>query len=110
MRKLFHPIAAFACIALVQTAASGPAPDPSDPRAAVSPVRYESSFERYRRLQDDPALSWKGVNELVRKLGGWSAYASGKVPDEPKAEHAKSPSPAAPAAASGGAHTGHGKH
>lgn len=78
--------------------------------AAASPpvIPYESSFRNYRKLEDEKLTSWRGANDLARKLGGWKAYASGQLPDisaEPARGDATKPS--APRAPAPGGHAGH---
>jgi len=72
-------------IAVVLDAAAAPQdnprPEPSNTKAEVPKVRYESSFRDYRKFEDVPVTSWRQANELAHDLGGWKAFASGKVPD-----------------------------
>jgi hypothetical protein len=74
---------------------------PSDPKAEVPRMRFESSFKDYRKLEDRPLASWKQANELVYRLGGWKAFASGNVPDVAPAPATTAPPPADPG------HAGH---
>lgn len=63
-----------------------PTPDSSAGKPVDAPaVAYESAFKGYRKLEDQPVASWRDANDLVHRLGGWKAFASGKVPDDPKA-------------------------
>lgn len=84
--------------------------DPSNPKAEVLPLGYESPLKGYRKFEDQPVTSWRGANELAHKLGGWKAFASGQVPDVPE-DPAAGPTPAKPAPpqapAPGGGHAGH---
>lgn len=73
-------------------------------------VPYASAFNGYRKFEDQPVASWREANDLVHQLGGWKAFAGGKVPDAPAAAAAAgepfktSPPPGPPA---GGGHAGH---
>ena len=93
-----------------------PSPDPPAGKKMDAPaVAYESPFKGYRKFEDQPVASWREANDLVHQLGGWKAFASGKVPDDPerlprdakpaqpadKAQPAQSPPPAA------AGHSGH---
>jgi hypothetical protein len=80
-------------LALLCTAASAqlrpqravaPGPAAGDPSASVPSASYESAFDGYRKFADEKAASWRGSNELVFRLGGWRAFASGRVPDIPQ--------------------------
>lgn len=108
-------IASMAAIPVAQGQAR-PAPDSPAGKPIDAPaVAYESAFKGYRRLEDQPVASWRDANNLVHQLGGWKAFASGKVPDQPeslpgeakpaqsadKAQPAQSPAPAA------AGHSGH---
>ncbi len=73
-------------------------------------VAYESPFKGYRKFEDQTVASWREANDLVHQLGGWKAFAGGKVPDVPAApvaagEPPKPPQPQAPPATAG--HAGH---
>jgi hypothetical protein len=50
-------------------------PDPSDPKAPVTPLKYQSAFEGYKPYTDEPLVPWKAANDKVREIGGWRAYA-----------------------------------
>ena len=86
-RRRLRCAAAFTAmtIAVVLDAAAAPQdnprPEPSNTKAEVPKVRYESSFRDYRKFEDVPVTSWRQANELAHDLGGWKAFASGKVPD-----------------------------
>ena len=82
---------------------------PSDPEAKVPSARYESPFKGYRAGAEEKSASWKETNDLVRKLGGWSAFARDQGAGIPAAA---APAPNAPAGAapSKDGHAGHGKH
>lgn len=99
-------IASLAAMPVAQGQAR-PAPDASVGKAIDGPaVAYESAFKGYRKLEDQPVASWRDANDLVHRLGGWKAFASGKVPDDSKAlsgdaKPAQSPPP------EGAGHAGH---
>ena len=84
-----------------------PSPDPAAEKNMETPaVAYESPFKGYRKLEDQPVASWRDANDLVHKLGGWKAFASGKAPDAPAApavasEPSKPSQPQAPAPGAG---------
>ena len=61
-----------------------PIPDSPGGQVDVPAVPYESAFKGYRKLEDQPVASWRDANDLVHRLGGWKAFASGKVPDDPQ--------------------------
>ena len=87
-----------------------PIPDSPGGQVDVPAVPYESAFKGYRKLEDQPVASWRVANDLVHQLGGWKAFAGGKVPDTPTApaaagEPSKPSQPPSPPA--GGGHAGH---
>ena len=88
-----------------------PSPDPAAGKKMDAPaVAYESPFKGYRKLEDQSVVSWREANDLVHQLGGWKAFASGKVPDAPAApaaagEPSKTSQPPGPPASGG--HSGH---
>lgn len=58
------------------TATATPAATASSPSNATGQViGYQSAFEGYRRLTDEPVVSWKGANDNVGRIGGWRVYA-----------------------------------
>lgn len=81
------------------------APDPSDPKAAVPPVRYDSAFTRYRPNAEAEVGAWRDANDNVGRIGGWRVYGREAIA-QPKADQP----PAAgrrgggPAAAPGAGH------
>jgi len=81
--------------AQAQPAATAARPDPLDPTASVAALGYESSFARYRRLDDEKPASWRDANDTVTRIGGWRAYAREAQGSDP----APAPAPA-PASAS----------
>ena len=68
--------------------------DPTDPKAAIPPSIYRSSLSRYQAFTEPDVAPWRETNELVRRRGGWRAYA--REAREPASS--ATPSPAAPAA------------
>ncbi|MCW5590592.1 MAG: hypothetical protein KIS74_00700 [Burkholderiales bacterium] len=51
------------------------AKDPTDPAAAVAPLRHPSPFVRYRPFSEKGVGSWREANDEVARIGGWKAYA-----------------------------------
>ncbi len=103
-------IASMAVIPVAQGQAR-PSPDSLVGKPIDAPaVAYESAFKGYRKFEDQPVASWREANDLVHQLGGWKAFAGGKVPDAPVApaaagEPSKTSQPPGPPAAGG--HAGH---
>ena len=106
-----HGVAALMVAIPVAHGQARPGPDTAVEKRIDTPgVAYESPFKGYRKLEDQPIASWREANDLVHQLGGWKAFASGKVPDAPAApaaagEPSKPSQPQAPPAAAG--HAGH---
>jgi hypothetical protein len=107
LSTLFQGVLLFVPVNTIAAETSTPAPHES--KALVPPVRYESPFATYPYGGDVQLTSWRDNNELVRQLGGWSAFAKGQVPDEPAraSETVKSEAVPGPAKATGRA--GHGR-
>ncbi|GCL65583.1 MAG: hypothetical protein ACOVPA_10595 [Rubrivivax sp.] len=61
--------------AQAQPSAKAARPDPLDPKASVTTLRYESSFARYRLLGEEKPVSWRDANDTVTRIGGWRVYA-----------------------------------
>ena len=61
--------------AQAQPSAKAARPDPLDPKASVTTLRYESSFARYRLLGEEKPVSWRDANDTVTQIGGWRVYA-----------------------------------
>jgi hypothetical protein len=83
-RRLLHAVpAVLLATALVasltaaqaQPTAKAARPDPLDPKASVTTLRYESSFARYRPLGEEKPVSWRDANDTVTQIGGWRVYA-----------------------------------
>ena len=72
-------VAAFAAdsdgVALRDAVAAG------DPAIRVPEARYRSAFEGYPYGVEPKVGGWRDKNDLARRLGGWSAFAKGQVPD-----------------------------
>lgn len=94
-----------------------PAP-PASAAVAAKPAAatYRSAFEDYRSFNDQPVVSWRESNDLVRRIGGWQSYAregqggpAAGGNESPAPAISTSPKPATPAAsaAAPGAHSGH---
>ena len=62
-------------------------------------------LQGYQRYVDSTIHSWREVNDQVRQIGGWRTYA--REAAQPDANNPVTP---ASAAATSGAHTGHGGH
>ena len=101
-------IAALAAAGLGAAARDDATTGPSDPKAKVRAAIHESPFAAYPYGVEDKTASWKESNELVRKLGGWKAFAADQVPDVPAAS-AGGAGKAAGAPAPKGGHADHGK-
>lgn len=105
---------AIASMAVIPVAQGQARPTPDSPAGQVDApaVPYESAFKGYRKLEDQPVASWRDANDLVHRLGGWKAFAGGKVPGDPESpsKPAQSPDKAQPAQsppAAAGGHAGH---
>lgn len=55
-------------------AAARPAPDATDPAAAVPALSYRSSLQTYRRHVEGPPRVWREANDEVLRIGGWRSY------------------------------------
>ena len=80
LRTPSHWIAPVALLFVATTlqAQSGPratTAKPLDARAPVPPLIHESSLSQYRKLTDEPVISWREANETVNRIGGWRAYS-----------------------------------
>jgi hypothetical protein len=73
---------------------------PLNPQAAVPPVVYRPVLPPARALDEPSAGDWPALNEQVRRVGGWRAYARQGLP--PAASAGTAPPAAASAAASSG--------
>jgi len=49
--------------------------DPLDERAPVPTAAHASALSDYRKLTEEPVISWREANETVNRIGGWRAYA-----------------------------------
>ena len=96
---LLAAISMSASLTAAQAQASPPAQpasvrqDPADPKVAVPPISYRSSFSLYQAFTEPEVAPWRGTNDLVRQRGGWRAYA--REAREPNG--AQSPTPVSPA-------------
>ena len=102
--------------ALAQSAPAKPASGASSGAAAVArpaaSASYESAFDGYRRFDEQQVLPWRESNDLVRRIGGWQAYAREAAGSEAAPEALAAPAPASSAAKPGSAppsahHRGH---
>lgn len=71
---------------------------PLNPQAAVPPVVYRPVLPPARALDEPSARDWPALNEQVRRVGGWRAYARQGLPPAASA----APAAASAAASSGG--------
>lgn len=71
---------------------------PLNPQAAVPPRVYRPVLPPARALDEPSAGDWPALNEQVRRVGGWRAYARQGLPPAVSA----APPAAASAAASAG--------
>ncbi len=114
--------AAIVTIALSLSGASIAAPDPTDEKNTVPPIRYQSPFRDYKPLGEDKPIPWKAANDEVGRIGGWRAYAkeaqaaaASVNPAAPATPVNATPPPAKPPvmeapAKSKPGHEGHGQH
>ena len=102
--------------AQAQPTAKAARPDPLDPKASVTTLRYESSFARYRLLGEEKPVSWRDANDTVTRIGGWRVYArEAQQPDPapipaPVSAPAVKPTDTPPAAKPMPMPAGHGGH
>jgi hypothetical protein len=47
---------------------------PFSARTQPPALEHRSTFERYRRFDDQPPSSWREANDTVGRIGGWRAY------------------------------------
>jgi hypothetical protein len=73
-------------------------PDPLDPKAGVPSVRYESTFDRFRRIGDDKPVAWREANDTVARIGGWRVYTREAQQPDPVASDKPAVPPAQPPA------------
>lgn len=96
-----------------QTHPSAHRPDPNDPKVLIPVTPYQSSFQSYRKLREEPMLSWKESNDLVGQIGGWRVYAreaaeSGAPAQAPSPTNSQPATPIPPGRGEAGAgHKGH---
>ena len=84
------------------------AADALDPKAEVPPLKYESPFNAYRPEREPKLQDWPQLNDKVRRLGGWKAFAKGDVAEDAPAQAVAPPVSKEPL--SGTRHEGHGSH
>lgn len=71
--KQWLAVAAWAFLPLAASAQQKQDPNPADPSAPVSSIRYESVFKTFRSSQEDgpaPDKAWRSANEEMGRLGG----------------------------------------
>jgi hypothetical protein len=106
MRRWLAPCVPAAALLAAALSAHGQTADPSvradplDPNASVPAPSYESPFSTYRRLGEDPPVSWREANDTVTRIGGWRAYA--REAQQPAPASAAQPADAVPGAAPDG--------
>ena len=88
--------AAMVAVGICHAEAASAAPDPTDPKAAVAPLKYQSPFRDYRALGEDKRVPWKDANDEVARIGGWRAYAKEAQQAAPDTPAVSAPSVAAP--------------
>ncbi|MDO9092727.1 MAG: hypothetical protein Q7U99_08860 [Rubrivivax sp.] len=115
------PSLLFTLLLAAQAQAQSPTParpDPTDPKAQVPAVRYESAFAQFRRSGDDKPVAWREANDAVARIGGWRVYtrqaqqpdpAAAEKPAVPAPVPAQTPAPAPAAKPMPPGHSGH-KH
>ena len=47
--------------------------DPTEPKAGVPPVHYQSAFADYQTYNEPQVANWRDVNEAVRSAAGHAA-------------------------------------
>ena len=99
------PLGLLACIQVFAANAA------SHEQATQSSLQYRSALEGYRSFADESIQPWVETNEVVRKIGGWRAYATERStgPTEPRQDSNKGSPPVSPRAdGSPKPHAGHG--
>lgn len=103
-----------------ETARFGPASDPLNAQVPVPALNARSSLSDYRPYKDAEVGPWRQVNDRVRDVGGWKAYARlSQEPDVPEGAKPPQSAPASSPAQTGtpqapvqkpvpGGHAGHG--
>lgn len=59
----------------IQSAGSAPPLVTAAKTPAQARLGYESAFEGYRPFGDQRLAPWRESNDVVRRVGGWQAYA-----------------------------------
>lgn len=69
----------FPTLVFAQSGEQQSRPDPTDAKAPVPPLHYESALDTYRPMNDQPtpAKVWKSANDLVRDSGSRSGMKMG---------------------------------
>ena len=63
-------------LVLPLAASAQPSPNrPTAPAPTTHSPRYLSPFDGYGKFADQPLQNWVDANDLVRRIGGWQAYA-----------------------------------
>ena len=85
--------------AMAQPIAGLGRPDPLDAGAPVLPAVHDSPFALYRAFAAEEVAPWRGVNDMVGRIGGWKVYAreayEATKPDETATRDAGNPAAAA---------------
>jgi len=76
-RGSFAIVALTICVTTV-VAQSGKLPNPADPGAAASAMKYESAFSDYQPFREQKINSWKEVNQVVADNPGMGPMGSMK--------------------------------
>lgn len=87
-------VAAWAFLPLAASAQQTQDPDPADPSAHVSSVRYESAFKTFRSSQEDgpaPDKGWRSANEEMGRLGGHVGHMKEGAPQPDASPPADTP-------------------
>lgn len=79
-------------------AATGPASDPLEAQARLPALTVRSSLSDYRPYREAEVGHWRQLNDTVRNVGGWRAYA--RLSQEPDGVEGAKPTPSG--------HAGHG--
>ncbi|MBX9793860.1 MAG: hypothetical protein K2Y02_06145 [Burkholderiaceae bacterium] len=101
LHVIWAPALAQAPVAASPATVVAPAASAADPAAAVPAALYRSPFTGYRSFTEPAVAPWRDTNDLVRRRGGWRAYA------REAGESAAEPLPAASSPSPASGHSGH---
>jgi hypothetical protein len=98
LRTLSHWLAPVILLAVATALYAQPASpvapgDPLDEHAPVPTVTHASALAQYRKLTEEPVISWREANETVSRIGGWRSYAREAAAPDPAPVVKPSPAP-----------------